>query len=233
VLVNQVQSIRSFGYEVGQAYLPHQAQQRQHARQHPCRSRRGRQSLLLGRNLLTSFFPSLLPGRCPLFPVLSWRKSFPGQRLLSGSRSRHIPGWVDYHAARPLPRYMRYSRNRRTGQQRPAYSTLHPAEDALLAAEAHFNLGWVHIHIHFFGVELNEQGGNRVSPDHQQRMVGLQERGCQRGILHPSSVHKKGDLFPVRAGQRHRADESIDAQVFFIEHHFQHLTRHVDPVKPS
>ena len=46
-------------------------------------------------------------------------------------------------------------------------------------AKPHFHFRRMHIHIHFFGMDLQEQSRHRVASHHQQGMISLQKRSAQ------------------------------------------------------
>ncbi len=87
------------------------------------------------------------------------------------------------------------------------------------------------IHIHFLRRDFDEQGCQRVTPDHQQGVIGLEQGRSQRGILHPAPVDKESDLLAVGTRQRGRADKAGQFKAFFLRHYIQHLAGHVHAVE--
>ena len=52
----------------------------------------------------------------------------------------------------------------------------------------------MHIHIHLFRLDLDEESAQRKATDHQHRVIGLHDGGGQRRILHPATIDENRDV---------------------------------------
>jgi len=159
VLVDQIQPIRAFGNEIGCANLADETQER-----HPIKRgwlRDGCERLTIDRGRLIICRQSLMVYIVPEYP---------------GS----INLWLTVHRlwsiVRPSPQMLRsHLRDRSISQQSPPCLTLNETEGFVRIPESHFRLGGMDIHIHFLRRDFEEQRRQRITSDHQQGVIGLEQ----------------------------------------------------------
>ena len=102
-------------------------------------------------------------------------------------------------------------RHRRVVGQRPPDCLLHGAEDGAALPKAHLRLGRVHVYIHFLRRHLDEKHRDRVPPDRQHGMIGLDRGISDRRILKPALVDEECDIAAVTAVEGRCAGVTGDA----------------------
>ena len=78
-------------------------------------------------------------------------------------------------------------------------------------AEAHFDLGRVHVHVDVRRIDLEVQHVSGMALVVQHVLVGLPDRVREQAVAHVASVHEDVLRFARRAGVLGRADAAVEA----------------------
>lgn len=97
-------------------------------------------------------------------------------------------------------------------QQRLAHGLGHQPTHVAFVAEFHLALRGMNVHVHFAGIDFEEEAADREAALHQRGVIALGQREVQAAVFDGAAVDEDVLFFAGRARDARRTDEAPQPQ---------------------